>query len=264
MNHSCDFALFHAKAKIFMGRGFLGFFSGWHRSCQFLVSLAQEEKMYNEFKYDFLKMFRRLLVFLVLGVFSSNLFSYFFLNDVDGGYANPGRPGIRLHQIKGAGDFLKSHAAFLLFLDKIECSEMEAPDYRELGDLLTDAVAYLESARDHYAVLQQIADMTPYDPVFLTRLAHFHGAGVQEMDRLADSPVKGVEAYLRSGDLRGINSMFVAHMQELLDGLIDIESSVDAGIFPEITPLLQLQRAYCQLQLRGQYAATVFMRVVGK
>lgn len=205
-----------------------------------------------------------LFLLLLLSTLSANLFSYFCLNAMEGAFLDPGKDAIRLHQIKGSGNFFKSHAIFLLFLEKIECAEIETLDYRELKNLLIDTITYLESARNHYYALQQIADVTPYNLDFLAKLMSYDFYRNRQTIQESHSQIEEIKSYLMDGNLRGINYQFIFYLDGLLLMLYDIQTSVENDMFPEIPNLLQIQSSYCQIQLWGQFAAKIFMQVVGK
>ena len=101
-----------------------------------------------------------------------NIYGYFVLNDGESAYGGGGKnaPTIRKYIIEGAGYFLKSHSDFLLFLNKIELSELNGIDYIELQNIIKRVIENLENAKAAYENLISIAKETPYNESVIEKL----------------------------------------------------------------------------------------------
>lgn len=177
-------------------------------------------------------------------------------------FEEPGSTGIRTYVIEAAGGFLNSHSDLLLFLNRIEMEEINGIDFAELQQIINNAVAHMENARAKYNDLTQLADITPYDQPTITKLLNFNYTSFQESKGLNSVIFNEVETYLSSGDVRGLYHQLLAETQSLLDRLTVIKSAVDAEVIPENPDLWQVNQAYSETLLLGQYAAEIFYDVV--
>jgi hypothetical protein len=179
-------------------------------------------------------------------------------------FEEPGSTGIRQYVIEAAGGFLNSHSNFLLLLNKIEMEEINGIDYAELQQVINNAVVHMENARAKYNDLIQLADNTPYHQPTITVLMGFDYASFQESKGLNGVIFNKVETYLSGGDVRGLYHQLLANTQCILDQLTVIKSVVDAEVIPENSNLWQVNQAYSETLLFGQYAAEIFYEVTGK
>lgn len=204
------------------------------------------------------------LVILVLFVFGMNSAAKIVNNYSEQAFGEPGSTEIRLYVIEAAGGFLNSHSDFLLFLNKIEMEEINGIDYAELQQIINNAVAHMENARAKYNDLTQLADITPYHQPVITGLVNFNYTSFQVNKRLNSVIFNEVETYLSGGDVRGLYHRLLADTQSILDQLTVIKSAVDAEVIPENPGLWQVNQAYSETLLFGQYAAEIFYDVTGK
>ena len=204
-----------------------------------------------------LKVFFGLFAFII---FNSHSFSYIMANRGDCAFGGGGEKGgsIKSYIIEGAGYFLNSYSDSLLFLNRIEMSEMNGIDYKELKGILYKAIENMENARDAYSNLKQTADNTPYNQAFINQLLYFDYAGFQKKRGLNNAIFKTVESYLRKGDVRGFFTLLLSRSEKILNQLYTIKEWVDTETYPLLSTLWRINQDYSITMLFGQYAADIF------
>jgi hypothetical protein len=170
---------------------------------------------------------------------------------------------IKLYITEGAGYFLNSNSGMQLFLNKIEMSELNGVDYKELRDILYRTIENMEKAKEAYYNLKQKADNTPYNQAFINQLLFFDYAGFQNEKGLNETILKYVESFLREGDMRGFFAILLANSDKILNKLYTVKESVDSDRFPEISTIWRLSQDYSETILFGQYGSEVFYKIIG-
>ena len=208
--------------------------------------------------------FKVFLVIFILCVFQMQGMGRIIMNTSEIAFEEPGSTGIRQYVIEAAGDFLNSQSNFLLFLNKIEMEELNGVEYAELQQVINNTVVHMENARTKYKGLTQLANNTPYDQTKNAELMVFNYTSFQENKGLKGVIFNDVEAYLISGDVRGLYQQILGDTQSILDQLNVIKSAVDAEVIPNNSDLWQVNQSYSATLLSGQYAAEVFYDLNGK
>ncbi len=217
--------------------------------------------MAKQIKSSILKV---LLWILILSLFNLSALSRVIHNGSEGAFSDPDNTNIEVYVIETAGYFLKSHSDALLLLHKIELSDLYGADYFELHQIISSAVVNMENAKEKYTELAQIADNTPYAPTVINKLLSFKYSSYQ-VDKGSDNlKFNKVETYLSAGDIRGLYNKMISDTMDILDQLIFIKSSIDAGTIPETSYLWQLNQSYYKTLLFGQQSAEVFFHITGK
>jgi hypothetical protein len=220
---------------------------------------------------------RVLIVTIALSLVYTNLYSRILGNKggcpyesetcvapVDGDIAGTGATvstAINTLIINGAGYFLNSQSNALLFLNKIEMSELNGLNYNDLRESLYPAIEKMEMARDTYMDLTELAIATPYRLEVIKRLITFDYDGYQTRNGLDDATFKKVEQYLGKGDVNGLFTEMLLGTKNILDMLYALKETVDKDQFPTNQSLWQLAQAYSEFHMAGQYAAQVFYAV---
>ncbi len=163
--------------------------------------------------------------------------------------------------IDGAGYFLNSQAAVLLFLNKIEMSEVAGLNYNDLRETLYQAIENMELAKGAYTDLTGIAAVTPYKIAVIKRLKIFDYEGYRTRNGLNGVTFKKVEQYLGKGDVTNFFNEMLTGMENILDMLYALKETVDKDRFPLNQSLWKLAQAYSEFHMAGQYAAQVFYEV---
>jgi len=203
-------------------------------------------------------------VIFILCFFHVQGIAKWIANTSEIGFEEPDSSGIRTYVIEAAGGFLKSQSDFLLFLNKIEMEEINGIDFAELKQVINNAVVNMENAMLKYESLTQLADSTPYDQSTITTLVSFNYISFQGNKGSNSVIFKEVKTYLCSGDVRGLYHRLLENTQSLLDQLTAVKSVVDAEVIPENSTLWQVNQAYSEMLLFGQYAAEIFYDLAGK
>ncbi len=163
--------------------------------------------------------------------------------------------------IYGADYFLKSQSAMLMFLDKVEMSELNGADYTEFQTVLNEAITNLENASATYTELIAIAKETPYDQTVIERLKTFDYQGYQEKNGLVPVFFAKVESFLIKGDVTGAYISMKSDMDSILDQLYIVKGSVDAKAFPDISLLWRINQQYSEAMFFGMYESEVFINL---
>ena len=158
----------------------------------------------------------------------------------------------------GAGHFLKSHADFQLFLNKIELSEITGPNYDEWQGILNSAITGMENAAATYGELKNLAAVTPYNPEVIEKLKSFDYPGFMENKNLNQDIFKQVENLLGQGNVTGVYEKIFLDTGVILEALYRVKQEIDQKLFPTIYNLWELTRLYANSLFFGQYTAVVF------
>jgi hypothetical protein len=177
------------------------------------------------------------------------------------GIAGAPSSSINTTLVDGAGYFLISQSAALLFLNKIEMSEVAGLNYNDLRESLYRAIENMELAKGSYTDLTAIAAVTPYKIATIKRLITFDYEGYQTLNGLNGDTFKKVEQYLGKGDVTGLFGEMLAGTETILDMLYALKETVDKDGFPQNQSLWKLAQAYSEFHMAGQYAAQVFYEV---
>jgi len=204
-----------------------------------------------------------LLGVAVLILLNFNLSGFLYYNDVDIIFGEGLKKGtvIKEHVIRGAGYFLESYSDFLLFLTKIEVSELDGLDYDKLRLNLNNAIEKMEYARDTYIQLKEEADVTPYNPIMIEELLNFDYDGFQKKNHLIESIFDDVSFYLSKGKIREMYEKTISHIEGILEIANGLNEAINAGKFPKVSTLQDLNETCSKSLLFGQYAAKVFKKI---
>ncbi len=168
---------------------------------------------------------------------------------------------IGVYVVNGAGYFLKSQSAALLFLNKIEMSDLEGVDFNDLRAALYEAIAAMELSKNSYNDLKQTADITPYKSSMIAKLKNFDYDGFQKKRGLNSVIFNRVEEYLAHGDVNGLFGEVLSRTGIILDKLYRLKDTVEKDQLPLNQDLWKLAQEYSELHMGGQYAAQVFYEV---
>jgi len=165
--------------------------------------------------------------------------------------------------IEGAGYILKGHSDYLLFLNRIEISELQGTDYSELRSILEKTIANLEQASGTYRELYRRASSTPYNPVVIEKLKAFDYYGFQREMGLTPSVFSEVRGYLSTGNVDGIYYRISTRVDSILKRIYIIKGMVENGRFPDMSNVWRAGQDFSENFLFGQYVAEVFNKITG-
>ncbi len=168
-------------------------------------------------------------------------------------------PSIGQLVIQSGGYYLNSNNEMIKFLNRIEMSGLNGTNYEELQEIIGLAISNLESARDIYKNIIAVAKETPYDQLVILRLKLFDYQGYLEAHGLNGEVFSKVRNYLISGNVTGTYVQIKTDMEVILEQLYQIQASVDANEFPDISLLWRVNQNYNLLSLFGLYLSEVFM-----
>jgi hypothetical protein len=171
-------------------------------------------------------------------------------------------PTIKILVIQGAGYFLKSHADFQIFLNKIELAELNGADFIELQDILNTAVNSMGNTKSKYFVLKNLAAVTPYNQAVIEKLMAFDYCGFLEGKGLNFDVFFRVKGFLIKGDVTGAYESMFSDTVDLLDRLNQIKQDIDSNTIPDISKLWELNQKYSDALFFGQYISMIFKEIL--
>ena len=170
-------------------------------------------------------------------------------------------PTIRELIIKGGGYILKSSSAANDFFNKIELAEISGPDYETLKKSLNAAIYNIENAREVYYQLKTLASVTPYNQEIIFKLVNFDYETFQQANDFFPKIFGKVKCLLAYGDVTGVYKELYSYTGQIMDLLYTIKRFIDAGIFPELCIVWDVNQKYSEVKLFGQYVARVFYSI---
>jgi hypothetical protein len=174
-----------------------------------------------------------------------------------------GKPGgsnlIESHVIEGAGHFLNAYSNILLFLNRVEKSDLEEMDYNEAALILDRAIDNMENALTVYNRLIAIAERTPYNKNAIDKLMDFDYKGFMIKNGLNIEIFKNLERYLKNGDVTGMYIYINGNFQKIKKMLKTIKNDIDAVIMTENSKLWLLNEKCSEIIIFGQYASRIFI-----
>ncbi len=168
------------------------------------------------------------------------------------------RSVIESYIVEGAGSFLDSYAALITLLQQVETTVPENTDYEALMNSLDKVTNNLEKARTAYDNLITVAESTPYNQVFLSKLALFDYASFKAAHTLNSDIFSQVKNYLQKGDITGAFKKSAATFDSLKTMLETLREQIAAQNIPDVNLLWDLNQAYAGECLFGQYTARVY------
>lgn len=163
--------------------------------------------------------------------------------------------------IDGARYFFNSYSDQLIFLNKIEMSEVVGVNFNDLREMLYRSIENMELAKDTYTDLVKNATVTPYKLAVIERLKKLDYENFQNRNGLNGIIFKKVEHYLAKGDVTGFFCKVLVDSETILDMLYVLKEVVDKDQLPLNRDIWKLAQAYSEFHLAGQYAAQVFYEV---
>lgn len=171
---------------------------------------------------------------------------------------------LRDYLIQGAVHFLDSYSYALAFNRLVELSELSEVSIDEIKGLVNNAVNNMELANTAYINMKSIADVSEYNPDIIWELQHFNYNNFMRYNSLNRPIFKQVQDYLMFGDVRGAYAHMVSDSAAIVKILYKIKGDVDAGQLPAGSYLWEVNQAFSETLLFGQYMAAVFIDILNK
>jgi hypothetical protein len=140
-------------------------------------------------------------------------------------------------------------------------SELQGCDFNELLFLVNNAIEKVQYANEVYFQLKQKADVTSYNPVIINELLNFDYDTFAEQEGVIESIFKEVKAFLSKGKIREMYGEALSHTQGILNIANVIKTKLEEGLFHGTSDLYDLNEAYANYMLFGEYAAEVFQQI---
>jgi len=208
-----------------------------------------------------------LISVLMITLFTGQICAFFYANRSCEAYNNciptPGlksstSPSIGQLIIEGAGYFLASHADMQTLLNKLELSEINGVNYPEVQGMLNSGITNMENAGAAFKNLIRLAKETPYDQTVIDKLMKFDYQGFMKANNLVGDIFIKVQGFLAKGDVTGAYITLKSSKDAIIAQLYVIKAALDSNLFPDTNLLYQVNQAYSETMLFGQYVAQVF------
>jgi hypothetical protein len=194
-----------------------------------------------------------------------NVFSYILQNgsgkgypDGDGDNGIVNNLSIETYVIQGAGYFLEGNSCIQTILNHAELQDLKGIDYNELHQLVDRAYFNITIARLTYEQLIRIAEMTPYNQEFVSKLKAFDYQSYMTETGLNSVVFNKVREYLEKGDITGSFKHTYSNLCDIEELLTSIKNGTAVNRIPELSLLWKLNETCAETSLFGSYAARVF------
>ena len=164
--------------------------------------------------------------------------------------------------IESAAFMLAGRSDYLLFLNKIELSELKGLDYTELKTIIDRSISNMEQAAAYYKSLYKIAIITPYNKTIIRKLKTFDYDRFEKEKKPTPTIFKEVRRTLSSGNIDALYYRMWSGTQNIYKNLLSIKNSIEKETFPNLSNLWQINRDFADLSLFGQFAAEVFYSIL--
>jgi hypothetical protein len=168
---------------------------------------------------------------------------------------------INTYIIVGAGYYLNAHSDSLALLNRIELSEIIGIDYSECKNLVDRALNNIKNAKETYSLLIEVAEITPYNQLVISKLKSFDYDSYLNEHALNSLIFKDVEDYLKNGDIRGVHKRIYYDVIEIENLLISIKDEISLNKMPELSNLWKLNEKFSDTLIYGGYVARVFFNL---
>jgi len=210
---------------------------------------------------------------MVLFVTPTNVLSRWVQNGAGGGYdegsgtssLQSGYLGvgnsIESLVIKGAGYYLDAYSDILVFLNRMELSDMQGMNYAETRQILDRALGNMLYALRTYEYLIKKAEATPYNQTATSKLMDFDYNGFMQMRGLNSVIFGKVEDLLKRGDITGLLRQTYTEFTVIYWLLSSVRDELNSDKLPEMSKVWRLNERCSQVLLFGQYGSMVFYSV---
>ncbi|MGD2091396.1 MAG: hypothetical protein PVH61_34785 [Candidatus Aminicenantes bacterium] len=164
--------------------------------------------------------------------------------------------------IKGAGYYLDAYSDILVFLKRMELSDIQGMDYNESRQLLDRALDNMINALQTYERLIKKAEITPYKEAVISKLMDFDYNGFMEKRGLNSVIFAKVEDHLKRGDITGMLRQMHTEFAIIARLLSSVRDEIYVEKLPEVSIVWSLNERCSQTLLFGQYGSRVFYAVL--
>ena len=173
------------------------------------------------------------------------------------GYLGTGN-AIEKYVIKGAGYYLDAYSDILVFLNRVEMSDIQGMNYNASRQILDRALGKMMNALKTYEYLIKRAEATPYNQAFISKLMDFDYNGFMQARGLNSAIFAKVEDLLKRGDITGLLRQTYTEFTVIFWLLRTVRDELNLEKLPEMSKVWRLNERCSQALLFGQYGAMVF------
>ena len=157
---------------------------------------------------------------------------------------------------------MNAYSDILVFLNRMELSDLQGIDYRESQQLLDRALENMLNVLKTYERLINKAEVTPYKEAVISKLMDFDYNGFMQERGLNGVVFAEVEEYLKKGDITGILRQMYTEFTIIAGLLYSVRNELYFEKLPEMTNVWRLNERCTQTLLFGQYGSRVFYAVL--
>jgi len=194
-----------------------------------------------------------------------NMFSYILLNGSGKGYTSGDDDNgiintlsIETYVIQGAGYFLEANSCIQSILNRVELQDLKGIDYNELDQLVHRAFFNIILARMTYEQLLRLAELTPYNREFISKLKGFDYQSYMDEMGLNAVVFNQVREYLEKGDITGTFKQTHSKLVAIEGLLAAMKNEIPVDGLPGLPLLWKLNETCAETALFGSYAARIF------
>ncbi len=189
-----------------------------------------------------------------------NLYGYMVLNDTDPVFQGPERGSISDLLVNGAVGFIDSKCEVLLLLREYEISANESFSITNAILRTETALNKLEEARKYYSDALKIGEACGYVKTYRDMLIAFDYDAYISEEKLNSEIANSVSFYLKRGDVLGLYRKNIDNIDELIEILKNIKSTLSNNAKPDITVFWSLLQKFSISKLFGNYATVLSIR----
>jgi len=165
---------------------------------------------------------------------------------------------IETYVIQGAGYFLEANSCIQSILNRVELQDFNGFYYSELDQLVHRAFFNIILARMTYEQLLRLAELTPYNREFISKLKGFDYQSYMNEMGLNAVVFNQVREYLEKGDITGTFKHTYSNLVAIDELLTGIKNEISVDRIPALSLIWKLNETCAETSLFGSYAARVF------
>ncbi len=182
-----------------------------------------------------------------------NLFGYLYANDTDNGFPEPEKSAISDSIVKGASGFLASNAEAMLLLKEYEVSSYESFNVSNALLKTESALQYLKESRKNFFDAMKTGEKCAYEKTSADKLVNFDYNSFITENKLIGEIADPVAYYLKRGDVIGMYNKNIQNIDEIIELLESIQTSLIKNEKPDITVFWDLLQKFATCKLFGNY-----------
>ncbi len=200
--------------------------------------------------------------FLILILFVY-LNAYMHLNNTDECFSETEKGEISNLLIEGAAEYISSYSEALLLLREYELYGLGSFSISNALLKTESALEKLEKSRKKYSDALSIGEKAGYKSICLNKLIYYNYDKYIDDFKLNKLIADEVKYYLSRGDVIGLYKKNIEKIDEIIEILKDIHSTLSSNTIPEISVFWKLLQKYTEHILFGNYSTILSRNAYG-